>query len=587
MKIYRLIDNDELVALPEDLKTLIRTADSLATPSASNVGESYFLRTSCKVGTRVYLKGYVYKCVSHYETDPETGIKTLVYSWELATFSEAGALDKVSDAIITVDTTEGYAALSWTDPEDKKYRDVADNASWSCTIVVRKFIPRTARDTPQESNYVPKSINDGEVVAVSGVRHQYNNPAAPLYDRFPAGSKYAYNIFAVTKYGVATGLDAEDSKELTWDDVRDIIRAGNAGSIFSVGDCVTIEHGLLGTVDLQVVHMGNNIPVIRDIDSNVVETYGVIFMSRYCLPKCTYDAKERSRSLPSIYGLTVPNPADNISDAYAEYKASNRGRADWIDSNLRHLLNDSTSFYVSQDTKWNLNKYYFIYEHGDYTQVPIPVWPDRVNPKELGYYEARYDFVSQHQWDLPPSELEQPCVYGGRELPGFYDFIEADFRHVIATAAVDTFGSNLTNEPDPTHLYPTVRTLDKIFIPSYYELFGRNSDVRFGVDRSEGLFWSYFNPNVEIPDLGETRSHLKYSVEGVLSGYYTRSLGLIETSPNVFSIRGDSSVWSIKSKGFTEPPPLGTSVAVAAPCSLSKVSAAKNAPGVAWCCIVA
>ena len=53
-------------------------------------------------------------------------------------------------------------------------------------------------------------------------------------------------------------------------------------------------------------------------------------------------------------------------------------------------------------------------------------------------------------------------------------------------------------------------------------------------------------------------------------------------------------MWTVKSKGFTSPPPLGTPVRDVAPCSMSKVAAAKKdasgvftAPGVAWCCVVA
>jgi len=583
MKKYRLIDNDELVALPEDLRSLIHVVDELPTPSKDNFGQSFFLRESCKVGDRIYLKGYVYKCVSHYEVDPSTGIKVIVYSWEIATFSEAGALDKVSDVNITIDSYSGYTTLYWTDPKDKKYRDAADSATWAYTVVVRKFVPSGG----DPDAYQPKTIHDGEIVAMSGVRDHYT-AEDPLFDTYPRGMNYSYNIFAVTKYGVATGLDAEGSKTLTWEDVRDIIRAGKGGTIFAVGDCVEIEHGLLGTLDLQVVHMGTNIPVYQG--DTVVQKPGVIFMSRHCLPKCTYDAKEQ-HSIINELRQTVVNPADNISEADKTYWASERGRADWVSSNLRQFLNKHTRFTVSEDVKWDLNKYYFILEEGNYIQVPIPPWPDRVNPKELGYFEAFYEFEPTHPHDLPAGAGEQVCVYGKREMPGFYDFLEAEFRNVLADAAVTTLGSDLTH-PGSTPRYPPVVTKDKIFIPSYYELFGKNSAVFFTVP--EGLFWTYFNPEIEIPELGETRSHVKYDVNGQLSGYYTRSLGMIEISPNVYSVIGDSSVWSVKSRGFTEPPPLGTEVVSTAPCSMSKVAADKTdvngiqtAPGVAWCCIVA
>ena len=598
--------------------------------------------------------------MSHYETDPESGIKVLVYTWEVATYTESGALDKVTD-FGEEDTTEtGYTEyghkLWWTDPVDKKYRDSVNNATWACTIVVRKLVPAGVPDEHKD-DYMPKTVDDGEVVGISGIRNQYNSTNKPFLDHYPVGNKYAYNIFAVTKYGVATGLDAGDSQQLTWAAIQDIIRQGKGGTIFSIGDCVTIEHSLLGSIDLQVAHMGL-IPV-RTSDNKMAARHGVVFMSRQCLPRCTYDAKEKHTV------NLVRNPADNLSAADSAYYASNRGRADWITSNLRQFLNSNTTFFLSEDRHWDMNKFYFVLEEGNYVQVPIPIWPERVDPKALGYFEATYVFTPQHVWDYDAGETEQRCIYGQRELPGFYQFLPADFRAVLADVIVPTIGSNLTNDRVTTGLvvgykstsngevatvfldgqlgeayltpitastvldgswqyvkktgdsyalitqsqvsrdgscfyyvptetrYPVVLTEDKIFIPSYKELFGNSSVIRM-FSGSEGQFWSLFNPNVPVPDLGEARSHLKYDVEGKLTGYYTRSLGLIEVSDGLFTLKGDSTVWTVKSKGFTEPPVLGTKVVDIAPCSLSKVAAAKQdkngtfiAPGVAWCCVVA
>lgn len=657
MKKYRLVDNDELIATSDDLQTLVRTTDELPVPSADNCGQTLFLRTSCRIGSRFYLRGRVYKCVSHYETDPETGIKILVYSWEIATYSESGALDKVTDVHIesaTGDYLEYGTNLYWNDPVDKKYRDSSNNATWGCTIIVRKFVP----DGDDPSIHRPKSVNDGTIVGMSGVRDQYawnNGTGSPFIDHYPAGLTPVYNIFAVTTFGVATGLDQAEEQELTWDVIQDIIRRGQGGTIFNVGDCVTIEHSLLGSIDLQVAHMGL-IP-IRTSEGDIAARHGVIFISRECLPRCTYDAKEYR-----TYGNVV-NPADKISAADSEYYASNRGRADWVTSNLRQFLNSSTKFTLSEDRKWNIGKFYFTLEDGNYIQLPIPIWPDRVDPKALGYYEAEYVFVPKHNWDEKAGSTEQACVYGRRELPGFYEFLPADLRGVLADAIVPTIGSKLTNEPTVPRLIagyksiadrevstvfldgqlaedkliqltasttlrtdyqyvkksgdnynlislsavtkdgscyyylpvetktPVVLTEDKIFIPSHKELFGSNTKGFFG---NEGQFWTLFNPAIEIPDLGETRSHLKYDVEGKLTGYYTRSLGLIETFKDVFAVRGDSSVWTVKSKGFISPPPLGTPVRDVAPCSMTKAEAIKKdaagtltAPGVAWCCVVA
>lgn len=680
MKKYRLVGNEELIATPEDLQSLIRTIDQLPSPNASNCGQSYFLRTSCTVDGDFYLRGYVYKCNSHYEVDPETGIKTLVYKWEVATYTESGALDKVSNYRMERITSSAVYAedgikISWTDPKDQQYRDSVNNASWAYTVVIRKAVLVDINNLPDEDDlreYAPKSIEDGEIVGMSGVRDQYaDHQLNPFNDHYPKTSvnhpyMYVYNIFAVTKYGVATGLDLEDGRELTWKDVLNIIKSGHGGTLFSIGDCVSIEHSLLGTVDLQVAHMG--LVPVQMSDGSISAQYGVVFMSRRCLPRCTYDAREHHTALHE--GSMTVNPADKISAADSGYYASARGRADWETSNLRQFLNGDTSITISTDRKWDLNKYYFVKEGGNYIQLPIPIWPDRVDPMALGYYEAKYVFIQKHPWDKPVSDIEQPCIYGKRELPGFYDFLPIDLREVLADVVVPTVGSDLTNEPklrslvqgtkatmtgtdvsavfldgqlvktndlvlidtstilkntyqyvkyesatdsytlvakssvvpssgkyyyfdpgDPTK-YPVVTTVDKIFIPSYKELFGRNCSTKFS--GKEGEFWSLFNPAIEMPSLGTSRSHVKYDVTGQLSGYYMRSLGMISGAGGSRVLKGDSTVWTVKSKGFTKPPPLGTNVADTAACSLSKVLAAKQdnngtftAPGVAWCCVVA
>lgn len=673
MKKYRLIDNDELIATPEDIKTLIRTTDSLEPASEDNCGESYFLRTSCMLGNDFYLRGYVYKCMSHWETDPVTGVKRLVYKWEVATYSESGALDKVTNVstqeVESIGEIEDSTELRWRDPEDKKFLDSENNASWAFTAIVRKLIP-AGTPASEEGNYIPKSLDDGELVGMSGIRNQYE--LLSFKDYYPKGNKYKYNLFAVTKYGVATGLDADDDVELTWKFIQTLIDRGLGGTIFSIGDCVTIEHDLFGSIDLQVAHMGPTL--IRTKNGNLSSRFAVTFASRECLPKCTYDAKEYPY-ISDPEGRQIPNPADLIGGADAEYYASARGRADWISSNLRQFLNARTTFYKSADRQWNIGKYYFELVDGHYVAVPIPIWPSRVDPSELGYYEARYSFTAQHDWDKDAGPNEQVCQMGHRVLPGFFDFLPADFKEVLATKVVPTIGSNYTNgdlttgpqlqqgkktvlvngtaqsfntvflngelaesklktvmplssfppeyqycrrtssngvysfvlvnrsavvknqnyfyyDPGKAPKYPVVLTDDVIFIPSFKELFGVNCSSIF--TGYEGEFWPLYNPSVFIPDLGETRSHLKYDVTGQLSGYYTRSLGVIKTVGDTGVVKGDSTVCTVKSKGFTEPPPLGTPVDDIAPCSMSKAAASKKdangiylAPGVVWCCVVA
>ena len=604
MKKFRLINNDELVAIASDLNTLVRTVDALPAATADEDGNCYFLRKTCALNEQIFMQGYVYKCVSYYETNPTTGIKTIAYRWEVATYSESGSLDKVTNVIIervsnsSADLVEDSSTISWTDPLDKKAEFAEDNATWAYTVVVRKLLSKVGNANPSAADIaaaVPKSIDDGEIVGISGVRSQYENHITyPFHDHYPKGTYPVYNIFAVTKYGVVTGMDADESQELTWRIIYEFIARGEGGKIFSIGDCVTVDHGLLGPVDLQVVHMTDNVPY-RDKNGNVVNGNGVIFMSRRCLPRCTYDAKEKR-----VNDSNRKNPADAMGEGESRYYASNRGRADWITSNLRQFLNRSTGFQLSEDRHWDMNKFYFTREDDAatgnviYTQVPIPIWPDRVNPYELYYYEVEKVFVPQHDWDNDVGPNEQPCIYGDRELPGFYDFLQADFRDVLVDTEVSTVMSPLTTPPEEGDAnYPVRKCYDKIFIPSYKELIGKNCSTT--ITGYEGMFWSYFNTDVTIPGVYNERSLVKYDLNGKLCGYYTRSLGTIERSGGLQTFGAASSVWSVKSKGFTKPPRLGSAkVMTSVGCSLSKMDAARKdslgtltAPGVAWCCMIA
>ena len=116
--------------------------------------------------------------------------------------------------------------IRWADPVDN------DPYVWKHTRLLRKF-----------GSY-PVDIYDGVVVTDSYIRDCYRYNA--FHDLVPAGTEdqWYYRFFTFSEDGVwYTDDDCRFMPiELSWQTITNIVRSGNAGKVFQLGDTVTINN---------------------------------------------------------------------------------------------------------------------------------------------------------------------------------------------------------------------------------------------------------------------------------------------------------------------------------------------------------
>lgn len=598
MKLMKSIRMDDLLATGEDLSKLVVTIDELPEASEEYENKYRFLKNQQIIDGVVYRSGHIYQCVHYYETDAQSGIPIKKYRWELATFTETGKLAKCTnflqqEVISEPAYSENTMMLTWDDPDDYiDKNDPANNAVWQTTLIIRKL-----------GSTRPTSIYDGEVVGWSSRRNQYtkSNDSKPFTDHVEKNIAYSYNLFAITRCGVATGLDDSDSSELTWKIIQKLVKQNLGGTIFTVGDCVTVKHNVFGELDLQVAYIGH----VNELGTE--EENGIIFVSRDVLIRCSYDAKEHEE----MNGEKNPACSEQIRQ---DLRADKRGYNHWLFSNLRRWLNAEYGYKKTNDPVYQISKCYFEKKGDEYELVPIPVYPEKTNPTELGYYEADWeltpcttetmDTAGTHPQDKIPGDDEVGFVYGSRNIPGFLQGLEADFREVLAQYLSDTTATAYSYATwENGDRYPTYWAYDYIFIPSYADIVGEYApgfenqyDGVFREEKTE-IPLPLFNKNIHLPALGDSRSLLKYDLDGQISGYYLRTPETVQAAgSSTWYVPAASGVWAVKSEGFTEKPPLDTKVSsllTTVGVSLSKKAYEtrdknnnRTAPGVVWCCVV-
>ena len=648
MKKLNQIGLGEAIIATDELDGVVPVVSNLDAGSSALYGKTFFLTANRHVplivegalaGSQFLVSGKIYKCVMYYHLNPITGRRTEEYKWEQVTFKENGKLKAISEHNITVIENAssqggGYTVkLNWSEQADVvNPLDGRDNAVWAYTVVVRK-----------KGKTMPKTPYDGDIVGYSSKRDQYRTKAS-FYDYIP-DTDYKYNIFEVTRYGIATGLGDSGGAETDWIRLRDSIRDGTSGLF--LGAVITVQHEVYGDLDLQVVDMRENDSQLRVDTQYNPHRRSVVFMSLKSLPRSAYDVPELAESGGQV------NPADKDM---ADDKVSLRGRSRWAFSNLRLWLNQGTHF-ESTDTSWNTRKRYFRRtidpETGDYiytevtdgegspatrklfemkyikstdsvynihklyytwsetddvyNPVPVPITPGAVNPAAEGYWEANWVFQPADEiarWDVRPDPFNAARSDAGyalnnRVVPGFLSGFSQAFQTVLATVDVRTITDPFTAQHG-TDAGRSVVTQDKIFIPSYRELYGNEppgigTDSRYA-NHPEGKQFDFFNSSVKIPDLSlKDRSLLKFDPDGQLCGYYLRT---VETRPIAgttgrWYIASPSGLWTVKSTTFTDRPALGVDVFATNKCALTTDEAQNRdalgtlvAPGVAWCCVI-
>lgn len=413
MKIWKKLQRSERLLSASEMSALIIPVDTLPVASESELGKSYMVvdHTTDTIIT------YTYKCVKEGDA----------YVWRVVNLVESGALDPVStlwaNSKIDTDNNRATVFLHWEDPEDK------DDAHWAYDVIVRK------------KGSVPTSMFDGDLVGFSSVRNQYaggfgfvdsiDGDTVDTSDIFddtedtehtadPSVSNiYHYNVFAVTKYGVATGCSG-CLPMLTWEQFRNLVQLGKAEQAVSLGDIITVRHTTFGYIDFQVVDFGVDRYIAgRDVLTNArvsAPKYTVTLMAKDVLFRGSFDHREK-----------VNGDHSHGYDAF--FNGSNR----WATSNARMWLNS-----------------------------------DKVN-----WFDPKYSA------DDYSTKYTEDGTYGmsdTMQFPGFLEGLDPELKAVLATVPVRTTEPVWKRIIIDDLIIPQEVTADKVFLASYQEVFGTKSD---------------------------------------------------------------------------------------------------------------
>lgn len=301
----------EDILTEEAIRQLIVPVKELPDAGEDQLGKTYLLSAP----STDYNVSCTYKCIKTGEGD------SAVYSWVQVNVTETGKLDAVTGLWATsiVNGAQAVVKLHWTDPEDK------EDAHWKYDVIVRK----------QRS--VPTSINDGEIVGYSSVRNQYKSTAAFIdaidsdtvdssdilddVDKPYTEDMYYYNVFAVTRYGIATGTVDGCLPMLSWAQFSKIVKLGRATDVVSLGDVIQVNCGNdFGVLDFHVVDISTRRYLHSAADEDMPT---VTLMTDKVLFRGSFDHKDS-------------NVIDND-------QAATRGSNRWITSNIQEWLNGSGS----------------------------------------------------------------------------------------------------------------------------------------------------------------------------------------------------------------------------------------------------
>ena len=483
MKKLSNIERGELILTEDDMAICVQPIDELPVPSAEQTNKAYLL-TKYQSG---YITTFTYKCkligneykwveINYYEPKPTSPCSKL---W----------------ATSVRNTTSGRATVRvhWEDPEDTV------NTHWAYSVLVKKL------------GSVPSSIHDGIIVGYSSVRNQYAGKLGMIDsidvdtvddttdcdddnddiidntvmdDPIVQNERYYYNVFPVSIFNIeGPGIDGGCTATLTWKKFQEIVQQGIASHALDLGDCVSVKWTYDGEhyihVDFEVVAFDN----ARLVDTT--KQHSVTFMAKKALFRASFDSPEVEYELSKdtswgdkVYydrrnghfapintsdpNNTINSPAQmntalGDSDPYSVFErnpcnnAGTFGRNSWKDSNARQWLNS-----ISTTSNW---------------------------------------FEPQHLHDKYDDDPTTASAYGranGVKFIGFLAALDPDLVNVIAEVKINTTKPHWVEDKEEE--LEMNETIDKIFFPSYVELFGRN-DEKFPVNdinKNEGSHFDIY-----------------------------------------------------------------------------------------------
>ena len=413
MTILSDIERADSLISEDQMAQLIKPVDKLPEATEEQEGKAYIL-VHRELGRHL---AHTYKCV-------RVGRG---FDWKLINYREDGNLDNVTQlwANSVIHESDGTATvkLHWNDPEDKP------DAHWAYSVIVKKL------------GADPTSPYDGEVVGYSTVRDQYAGKTGFIdtidgntitdEDIIDNGEhddgtviiddkQYHYNVFAFTTFGHWTGANKCCGPTLTWEKFQELVREGIADHAVDLGDLIRVYHETFGFIDFEVVDF-NHAVIVRD-GIVLSDVPSVTFMSKDVLFRGSFthiedfDLSSRKTAIEKIQQFWDRNV--------------------WKTSNARAWLNSEEEA-----------------DEVDYMGMP-------------------------HS-----TSIQTEGAYGDKTtntlFPGFLKGLPDDLKQVMSTVRVSTTLPRHNRWTDDQHPDPDVSsnyidtTNDKVFLPSYYELFGR------------------------------------------------------------------------------------------------------------------
>lgn len=426
MTILSDLERADSLITEDQMAQLIKPIDKLPIANEEQEGKTYIL-VHREQGRHL---AHTYKCVAI-----NGG-----YDWMLINYREDGKLGNVTQlwANSVIHENDGTATVKihWNDPEDKP------DAHWAYSVIVKKL------------GAGPSSPYDGEIVGYSTVRDQYSGKQGFIdtidgstitdEDIIDNGehdpdtvvvedNQYHYNVFAFSTFGHWTGADKCCGPTLTWEKFQELVREGIADHAVDLGDLIRVYHETFGFIDFEVVDF-NHAVIVRD--GQVLDNEpSVTFMSKDVLFR---------GSFTHIPDCIFPPSKEYDAD---QFNGSNR----WKYSSARIWLNSKAE--TAEDIDYRIVEKD---ENGNDKVISIP-----------------------HS-----NNLMDDGAYGDKItntlFPGFLKGFPADLKQVMSTVRVFTTIPRYNREKEKDGQPQDIdissdfidTTDDKVFLPSYFELFG-------------------------------------------------------------------------------------------------------------------
>lgn len=514
MKQLRHVERSENLITESQLIDYIQPIDELPEPSAEYENYKYLLTQL----SEQYLPGKTYVCVN----DEKTGWKWVPINFVTDTSALVPPAKIWANCKRDPATKFATVYLHWDDPDD------SEDAVWSHSIIIRK------------KGSKPTSIYDGELIGSSSVRDQYAGKTGFIDsididstsgsdivddDGSPAAvdpnEVYWYNVYAITKNGVISAGEPCQAM-LTWEKLAEITREGIADHAFDIGDVISVTHSQLGAIDFQVVAF-DNADVNRGYDNKYGLTHSVTFMACDVLFRGSFDHMEREYGettdrmwlgTKTYYSQTGEAIDTNNSiwaaggpAAYKKYTggpaceknpcstASTYGNNRWRDSNARHWLNDTTDDWKTSGVD---------------------------------------------KWDQYSDDIDNHGAMGVPYIPGvnkgailfdnFFNGLDPELRATMAYVNVKTTEPKWVGSTDSDDV-KIETTVDRVFLPSYVELFGTDALMPSDISPNEGKQFDIYRDNVVntrmrciLASYNTTAISTKQrSVDDNLASWWTRS----------------------------------------------------------------